>query len=41
MNKGYQVLRFWNQDVLNDIDSVLGNIIQFLEEKANNESSIN
>ncbi|MCI0552796.1 MAG: endonuclease domain-containing protein [Anaerolineae bacterium] len=31
--KGYRVLRFWNNDVLNDMDSVLKVILQTLNEK--------
>lgn len=29
-SKGYRVLRFWNNDVLGEIDSVLGEIVQAL-----------
>jgi very-short-patch-repair endonuclease len=32
-SKGYRVLRFWNKDILNDIDSVLKVILQTLNEK--------
>ena len=32
-SKGYRVLRFWNNDVLNDLDSVLKVILQTLNEK--------
>ena len=30
-SKGYKVLRFWNNDVMNDIDSVIRAIIQEME----------
>lgn len=32
-SKGYRVLRFWNKDVMNDIDSVLNVIWEALEGK--------
>ena len=32
-SKGYRVLRFWNNDVMNDIDSVLTVIWDALKEK--------
>ena len=32
-SKGYRVLRFWNSDILNDLDSVLKAILQTLNEK--------
>jgi very-short-patch-repair endonuclease len=32
--RGYRVLRFWNHDVLKDMDAVLLAILQVLQEKA-------
>ncbi len=32
-NKGYQVLRFWNSEVLNDINGVIGVIQNTIEDK--------
>ena len=34
-SKGYKVLRFWNNDVMNDIDSVLNVIWDTLNEESN------
>jgi len=36
-SKGYRVLRFWNNDVTNNIESVLTVIWDTLKEKANNQ----
>lgn len=38
-SKGYRVLRFWNNDVANDIDSVLRVIYSVLSESSNNHQS--
>ena len=34
-SKGYKVLRFWNHDVMNDINSVIRTIQLALEDEAN------
>jgi very-short-patch-repair endonuclease len=33
-SKGYRVLRFWNNDVMNDTDSVIRAIIQAMESES-------
>ena len=30
-SKGYQVIRFWNEDVMNDIDGVIRAVMQVME----------
>jgi len=36
-SEGYKVLRFWNNDVMNDIDSVINVICDTLNEKIGTE----
>ncbi len=33
-SKGYKVLRFWNNDVMNDTDSVIRAIIQAMQSES-------
>lgn len=40
-SKGYRVLRFWNNDVMNNIESMLGVIWDVLKEKSNEKNSSN
>jgi very-short-patch-repair endonuclease len=32
-NRGYKVLRFWNSEVMNQIEGVIGSILDALQEK--------
>ena len=37
VSKGYRVLRFWNGDVLNDINTVMGVILEELEKSGSQD----
>ena len=37
VSKGYRVLRFWNNEVMNDLEGVVMRIIQDLEEHSHNK----